>query len=85
MSKTVYYYDESKNPAGVFYPGVPLADLTEEEYARLSKADQAAVAAHPMYRKTQPKDAAKEKEKEAAPAPEPEAAEEAPAPVEVKE
>jgi hypothetical protein len=81
MSKTVYYYDASKNPAGVFYPGVPLADLTEEEYQRLSKADQAAVAGNPMYRKTAPKDAPKEK-----PAPEPEPVEaSADEPTEVKE
>jgi hypothetical protein len=50
---TARYYDESKNPDGGALPGgVPLADLSDEEYNALPKWLQASVDEHPMYRKT---------------------------------
>ena len=57
MSETVYYYDAEKNPTGVFYPGIPLADLTEGDVAHLSKEQRAHLEKNPMYRKTPLKDA----------------------------
>lgn len=58
------HYDESKNPYGSFLPGVPLRDLTDEEYDALTDADKAAVDASPMYRKTKPAAARKDESKE---------------------
>lgn len=49
---TAYYYDESKNPDGRHLQGVPLADLSEEEFAALPGWLQKSVDAHPMYRRT---------------------------------
>lgn len=54
------YYDQSKNPGGAFFPGIPLRDLTESEYAALSKHQQASIDACPFYRKTAPPKAPKE-------------------------
>lgn len=49
---TAYYYDESKNPDGEIFPGVPLADLDDETFDSLPAWLQASVDASPMYRKT---------------------------------
>ena len=49
------YYDASKNPDGGELPGVPLRDLTDDEFAELPAWLQANVDAMPMYRKTKPR------------------------------
>ena len=49
------YYDESKNEDGRTYDGVPLRDLTEDEFAALPPWLQASVDAAPFYRKTKPR------------------------------
>ena len=63
------YYDESKNDGGAF-DGVPLRDLTEDEFAALPAWLQASVDASPLYRKTKPRT----EKAEDAPAAEPEPA-----------
>lgn len=49
------YYDASKNPESAVLDGVPLRDLTEEEFAELPLWLQASVDAAPFYRKTKPR------------------------------
>lgn len=49
------YYDESKNSDGGSFPGVPLRDLTEEEFSSLPEWLQRSVDASPIYRKTKPR------------------------------
>ena len=44
-----YRYDSSKNTTGGFFPGVPKASLTQEQYDRLPKHLQRSIAASPMY------------------------------------
>lgn len=65
MSDIVRYYDASKNPgtpdAPAMFPGVPLRDLTEEDYDALPEWLQRSVDASPMYRKTKPAPAAAQK------------------------
>ena len=61
-----YRYDSSKNTTGGFFPGVPKASLTQEQYDRLPKHLQRSIAASPMYVATaKPKD--KDKEEGATP------------------
>lgn len=48
------YYEETKNPDRAFFPGVPLRDLTDDEWATLDKRMQESVDASPFYRKTKP-------------------------------
>ena len=48
------YYDASKNPDGAYFEGVPLRDLTEDEWLALEERQQAAIDAAPFYRKTRP-------------------------------
>jgi hypothetical protein len=48
------YYDESKNKEGAFFPGVPLRDLTEDEYAALTPRMRDSIDASSFYRKTKP-------------------------------
>lgn len=48
------WYDETKNTSGGEFPGVPLRDLTEDEYTGYSAWLQASIDASPMYRKTNP-------------------------------
>ena len=48
------YYDASKNADGGHLPGVPLGDLTDEEFDALPAWLQASVDAAPYYRKTAP-------------------------------
>ena len=50
----VRFYDASKNPDGAFFPGVPLRDLTEDEWQALDKRMQQSVDAAPFYVKTKP-------------------------------
>jgi hypothetical protein len=45
------YYDESKSEGGSL-PGVPLRDLSQEEFDALPGWLQQSVDASPMYRKT---------------------------------
>lgn len=42
-------YDASKNPEGTIFDGVPLRDLTQEEFDALPGWLQASVAAAPFY------------------------------------
>ena len=51
------YYDASKNPEERAFDGVPLRDLTEEEFAELPPWLQASVDGVPFYRKTKPRPA----------------------------
>jgi hypothetical protein len=66
------YYDESRNEDGRAFDGVPLRDLTEEEFDALPFWLQASVDASPLYRKTKPRAEKAESEAPAAPATEPE-------------
>jgi hypothetical protein len=50
------YYDESKNAAGVFLPGVPLADLSESQWAALPEWLQASIDASGWYSATRPRE-----------------------------
>lgn len=54
--KIARYYVADKNPDGGFFPGVPLRDLTEDEYDALPDWVQRSVDAHDMYRKTPVRD-----------------------------
>lgn len=55
--KILYYYDEAANPEGAFFPGVPLADLTEEQFEEQPVWLQASIAAAKFYKKSAPKKA----------------------------
>jgi hypothetical protein len=46
------YYVAEKNKEGGSFPGVPLRDLTEEEFDALTTWEQASIDASPLYRKT---------------------------------
>lgn len=48
------FYDETKNPEGRFFGGVPLADIDEDTWNGYSDQLKASVDADPMYRKTRP-------------------------------
>jgi hypothetical protein len=49
------YYDPDKNPNGrARLPGVPLRDLTTDDWANLTKRQQESVDASDIYRKTKP-------------------------------
>lgn len=48
------YYVADQHPNGTLIPGVPLRDLTDEDFDALSAWDQASVDAAPFYRKTNP-------------------------------
>jgi hypothetical protein len=49
------YYNEDENPRNdLALPGVPLRDLTDEEFAELPTWLQESVDASPLYRKTKP-------------------------------
>ncbi len=55
MAAIARYYDASKNPEGAVLDGVPLGDVTEDEFAALPAWLQASVDAAPFYRKTKPR------------------------------
>jgi len=60
---TKFYYDEGKNPDGAQHIyGVPLSDMTDEQYEALPKWLQAQVKASPMYVTKNPKPEPKAKE-----------------------
>lgn len=50
------YYDASKNPDGGSLPGVPLRDLTAEEFEALPVWLQYSVDVQPFYSRTAPKE-----------------------------
>lgn len=57
------YYDAEKNPDGMFLTGVPLRDLTEDEYRAYPDWLKQSIDAAPFYRATplpKPKAPAKE-------------------------
>lgn len=58
---TAYYYDESKNPDGAYFGGVPLGNISEEEFESYPKWLQQNIAESPMYRKTNPNPEPREK------------------------
>lgn len=58
------YYDASKNEAGGYLPGVPLRDLTQDEYDALPAWIQASIDASGFYRKTKVPAATTKAEKE---------------------
>lgn len=74
MSTIVRYYDEDKNPPVRVAPdgtkeyayisGVPLRDLTEDDFNALPKHLQNSVDASPLYRKTKPPSRATERNPE---------------------
>lgn len=49
------FYDASKNPDGATLPGVPLRDLSAEEFEALPLWLQYSIDASAMYRKTKPR------------------------------
>lgn len=66
--KILYYYHADKNPSGAFYPGVPLDDLTEDQFNAQPDWIKAAIEDYSVspYRKTKPqvaKDGGQEAEK----------------------
>lgn len=83
MSKIARYYDASKNPDQAALGGVPLDDLTVDQYEALAPHQQASVDALPFYRKTKPEPHGPTHDVAAAkpqPAPQPAPAPTAPAP-----
>ena len=61
MSTIARYYDASANPERLYFSGVPLRDITEEEWAALPEHVQRSVDAVSFYRKTKPTPAKAEK------------------------
>lgn len=51
---TARYYDESKNPDGGTLPGVPLADLSDEQFDSYPTWLQESIDVSDIYRKTNP-------------------------------
>jgi hypothetical protein len=49
MDEIAFSYDETKNPEGSLVDGVPLRDLTADEFKALRPNLQAAVKAQPYY------------------------------------
>lgn len=65
------YYDPKRNPEGAHFPGVPLRDLSEEEFKALPDWVQRDIDASGLYTKTKTEGASAstgEPRKEAAPA-----------------
>jgi hypothetical protein len=58
------HYDASKNPDKAALPGVPLTDISQDEFDALPKWLQDSVDASPFYRKTAPPKAAPKAEKD---------------------
>jgi hypothetical protein len=55
------YYDKEKNAEGASLPGVPLRDLTDEEFEAYPKWLQASIDATPFFRKSNPSPARRSK------------------------
>jgi len=51
-SKIARYYVESANPDGASLPGVPLGDITQEQFDALPVWLQLSIDASPFFRKT---------------------------------
>lgn len=47
-----FKYNADKNPAGAFFAGVPLRDLTVAEVADLAEPVRESIAAAPFYSRT---------------------------------
>lgn len=59
------YYNAEANPDGSQYmAGVPLDDLTDEQYDALPEWQQKQVDASPLYRKTEPRASKPESKKD---------------------
>ncbi len=69
MPSIARYYDAEKNPDRASLPGVPLADISEAQFAEYPDWLQASIDAAPFYRKTKPR----AEKAEAEPAPKPDA------------
>lgn len=54
MADIARYYDETKNPQGGTFPGVPLADIDQETFDGYADWLKASIDASPAYRKTKP-------------------------------
>jgi hypothetical protein len=52
--KIARYYDPAANPDGASLPGVPLADLTDEQFINYPAWLRLSIDALPCYRKTAP-------------------------------
>ncbi len=49
MSEIAFTYDETKNTDGAFFFGVPLRDLTVDEFNALRDGQKRAIIAAPYY------------------------------------
>lgn len=58
------FYRPDKNTDGGSFPGVPLRDLTEDEFNSYPEWLQRDIDASDLYQKTKPRPAAAEKEDE---------------------
>ncbi len=58
---TARYFDEAKDDGTQHVYGVPMRDITDDEYDALPKWLKAQVDASPLYRKSAPTSAAKKK------------------------
>lgn len=47
----MYRYNAKNNPNGYYIPGVPLRDLSNEDFEALTKPQQTAVQQSPLYAK----------------------------------
>lgn len=59
MAEIARYYDAEQNPEEAGLPGVPLRDITQDEFDGYPDYIKASIDAQPMYRKTKPRTAAK--------------------------
>ncbi len=67
-TKVARYYEPAKNPDRAFLSGVPLRDLSDDEWEALPQHLQRSVDALEFYRKTKPPSAAPALPDRAAPA-----------------
>ena len=58
-SEIARYYDAGNNPDGAALPGVPLRDMTEDEWTALKPWQQESADASTLYRKSKPRQAAR--------------------------
>lgn len=50
LAEVAYYYDDTQNPDGGFFPGVPLGDLTVEQVKQYPAWVRKSIKGSPMYR-----------------------------------
>ena len=55
MAKIVRYLNPERSDQTVHFPGVPLRDLTDEDWNRLTPRQQEEADASDLYRKTAPR------------------------------